>query len=249
MALVQKYGRPDLFITVTCNPNWEELRNELLPGQTPQDRPDLVTRVFHAKFEQLKEDIINKGVLGKVDAHAFVVEFQKQGLPHVHMLIMLEENDKLNNADEYDPIVRAEIPYEDEEPQLYDAVCTHMIHGPCGTLNSRQSCMKNGSCNKGYPKPFANFTVQGNNAYPVYRRRASRLPVPLRRRGDLMVDNNWVVPYNPWLLLRGPDIVALELQSNPEFDEIRQFVDASYCQWCMDKHRRKVSKPLSTSRS
>ncbi|XP_024190810.1 uncharacterized protein LOC112194807 isoform X4 [Rosa chinensis] len=253
MALVQKYGRPDLFITMTCNPNWEEVRNELLPGQTPQDRPDLVTRVFHAKFEQLKEDIINKGVLGKVAAHAFVVEFQKRGLPHVHMLIMLEENDKLNNPDEYDRIVRAEIPYEDEEPQLYDAVCTHMIHGPCGTLNPRQSCMKNGSCNKSYPKPFANFTVQGNDAYPVYRRRASRLPVPLRRRGDVMVDNGWVVPYNPWLLLRynchinveicgsiksvkylykyiykGPDRVELELQSNPEFDEIRQFVDARW---------------------
>ncbi|XP_024200595.1 uncharacterized protein LOC112203930 [Rosa chinensis] len=253
MALVQKYGRPDLFITMTCNPNWEEVRSELLPGQTPQDRPDLVTRVFHAKFEQLKEDIINKGVLGKVAAHAFVVEFQKRGLPHVHMLIMLEENDKLNNPDEYDRIVRAEIPYEDEEPQLYDAVCTHMIHGPCGTLNPRQSCMKNGSCNKGYPKPFANFTVQGNDAYSVYRRWASRLPIPLRRRGDVMVDNSWVVPYNPWLLLRynchinveicgsiksvkylykyiykGPDRVALELQSNPEFDEIRQFV---YVRW------------------
>ncbi|XP_024171525.1 uncharacterized protein LOC112177466 [Rosa chinensis] len=164
MALVQKYSRPDLFIIMTCNPNREEVRSELLLRQTPQDHPDLVTRVFDAKFEQLKENIINKGLLGKVVAPAFVVEFQKWGLSHVHMLIMLEENDKLNNPDEYDRIVRAEIPYEDEEPQLYDAVCTHMIHGLCGTLYSRQSCMKNGSCNKGYPKPFANFTMQGNDA-------------------------------------------------------------------------------------
>jgi hypothetical protein len=98
-------------------------------------------------------------VLGKVAAHAFVIEFQKLGLPHVHMLVVLEVNDKLNNLDDYDHIVRAEISDEDEEPQLYDAVCRHMIHGPCGTLNPRLPCMKNGSCNKGYPKSFANFTL------------------------------------------------------------------------------------------
>ncbi|KAL6140312.1 hypothetical protein ACLB2K_058612 [Fragaria x ananassa] len=253
MALVQKYGRPDLFITMTCNPNWEEVKSELLQGQVPQDRPDLVTRVFHTKLEQLKEDVIKKRVLGKVAAHALVVEFQKRGVPHVHMLIILEPNDKLNNPDEYDRIVRAEIPYQNEEPRLYDAVCTHMIHGPCGPLNPRQSCMNKGTCSKGYPKPFANFTVQGEDAYPVYRRRQNRLPVSLRGRGNMTVDNRWVVPYNPWLLLRynchinvevcgsiksvkylykyiykGPDRVSLELQSNPEFDEIRQFVDARW---------------------
>ncbi|KAL6130538.1 hypothetical protein ACLB2K_068917 [Fragaria x ananassa] len=253
MALVQKYGRPDLFITMTCNPNWEEVKSQLLQGQVPQDRPDLVTRVFHAKLEQLKEDVIKKGVLGKVAAHAFVVEFQKQGLPHVHMLIMLEPNDKLNNPDEYDRIVKAEIPDQNEEPRLYDAVCTHMIHGPCGPLNPRQSCMKKGTCNKGYPKSFANFTVQGKDAYPVYQRRPNLQPVYLCGRGNMTVDNRWVVPYNPWLLLRynchinvevcgsiksvkylykyiykGPDRMSLEVQSNPEFDEISQFVDARW---------------------
>ncbi|XP_010229638.1 uncharacterized protein LOC104582051 [Brachypodium distachyon] len=45
MALVQKYGKPDIFLTMTCNPNWEEIVNELFPGQTPQDRPDLVVRL------------------------------------------------------------------------------------------------------------------------------------------------------------------------------------------------------------
>ncbi|CAN6580175.1 unnamed protein product [Malus baccata var. baccata] len=60
MTLVQKYGRPDIFLTMTCNPNWEEISDELLPGQAPQDRPDLLTRVFRAKFEQLKNDVIKK---------------------------------------------------------------------------------------------------------------------------------------------------------------------------------------------
>ncbi|XP_017181009.2 uncharacterized protein [Malus domestica] len=116
MTLVQRFGKPYLSITMTCNPSWEEIKSELLAGQTPQDRPDLLTRVFRAKLEQLKEDIIENGVLGSVVAYAYVIEFQKRGLPHVHMLVVLDENDKINNPDEYDRIVRAEIPNEDVEP-------------------------------------------------------------------------------------------------------------------------------------
>ena len=29
MSLVRKYGRPDIFLTMTCNPNWDEIRREL----------------------------------------------------------------------------------------------------------------------------------------------------------------------------------------------------------------------------
>ena len=101
-TLVQRFGKPDLFITMTCNPSWEEIKSELLAGQTPQDIPDLLTRVFRAKLEQLKEDIIENGVLGSVVAYAYVIEFQKRGIPHVHMLVVLDENDKINNPDEYD---------------------------------------------------------------------------------------------------------------------------------------------------
>jgi hypothetical protein len=41
MALVQSIGKPNLFITVTCNPDWPEIKDNLLPGQSAQDRPDL----------------------------------------------------------------------------------------------------------------------------------------------------------------------------------------------------------------
>ncbi|KAK1694682.1 hypothetical protein QYE76_011379 [Lolium multiflorum] len=85
MALVRKYGKPDIFLTMTCNPNWDEINRELYPGQTPQDRPDLVVRVFRAKLEELQKDI-----LGKVKAHVYVVEFQKRGLPHAHFLLIME---------------------------------------------------------------------------------------------------------------------------------------------------------------
>jgi len=41
MALVQKYGKPNFFLTVTCNPHWEEIIRELETGQTAQDRTDI----------------------------------------------------------------------------------------------------------------------------------------------------------------------------------------------------------------
>ena len=75
MSLVQKFGKPDLFITMTCNPGWEEIQNELLPPQTAQDRPDLLARVFKSKFEELKDDIVVKGVLGRVIVYVQVFEF------------------------------------------------------------------------------------------------------------------------------------------------------------------------------
>ena len=39
MSYVSIYGHPNLFITLTTNPNWPEIRDSLLPGQDPQDHP------------------------------------------------------------------------------------------------------------------------------------------------------------------------------------------------------------------
>lgn len=78
MAIVRHYGKPDLFITVTCNPNWPEILAELKPGQTPQDIPDIVSRVFRLKLKDIMDVLINKGILGKVDAHMYTIEFQKR---------------------------------------------------------------------------------------------------------------------------------------------------------------------------
>ena len=54
MAFVAKKGKLDLFITFTCNPKWCEIKENLLPGQTANDRPDLVARVFMLKLKALK---------------------------------------------------------------------------------------------------------------------------------------------------------------------------------------------------
>ncbi|KAI5408976.1 hypothetical protein KIW84_054703 [Lathyrus oleraceus] len=180
----------------------------------------------------------------------YVTEFQKRGLPHVHMLLILDTDDKLREPEEYDSVVKAEIPRHESEPELYEAVLKHMIHGSCGVLNQSSPCMKNGHCKKRYPKDFCEETRQGNDSYPEYMRRFSD-PIFLNRNKS--VDNRWVVPYNPWLLLKydchinveicsiiksikylykyvykGPDRVAMEVHRGTGMDDIQQYVDTRW---------------------
>lgn len=102
MSLVQRYGKPDLFITMTCNVNWPEIKNELAVGEEAQNRPDLVARIFRAKLLALKKHIMEKQVFGDVAAIVYVVEFQKWGLPHAHMLIILKPAFKIKCPTHFD---------------------------------------------------------------------------------------------------------------------------------------------------
>ncbi|KAG5560632.1 hypothetical protein RHGRI_003828 [Rhododendron griersonianum] len=132
ISLVQKFGKPDLFITMTCNPDWKEIKDYLKDGQLAQDRPDLTARVFRAKLKDLKYQLFKKHIFGKVAAHVHVIEFQKRGLPHAHMLIILKPECKITSPDHFDKFVCAEIPDPDKFPDLYEKVAKHMMHGPCG---------------------------------------------------------------------------------------------------------------------
>lgn len=79
MAIVRKYGKPDLFMTVTCNPKWPEILAELAKCQSPQDIPDIVSRVFRLKLKAILDLVLKKHILGRVKAHMYVIEFQKRG--------------------------------------------------------------------------------------------------------------------------------------------------------------------------
>src|SRR5277367_5386232 len=90
LAINRHFGGADFFLIMTANPNWPEIKEALLPGQTPSDRPDLVDRVFRLKVQELKNDLFKNGYLGKAVARVWTIEFQKRGLPHVHMIIFLD---------------------------------------------------------------------------------------------------------------------------------------------------------------
>lgn len=202
MAMVRELGKPDLFMTVTCNPQWKEIKEVVErngPHQTAQDRPDIVARVWHQKLNAVLKDL-DDGVFGGQIARIYVVEFQKRGLPHAHILIILEDGDKPKTREQFDKFVSAEVPDASKNKALFKTVMGNMMHGPCGALNPKCACMKDGKCSKDFPKPLSEVTQTNQNGYPVYKRRR-RPEGELEFNGrvyDNATVNQWVVPYNPY---------------------------------------------------
>ncbi|CAG9765932.1 unnamed protein product [Ceutorhynchus assimilis] len=252
MTIVRKHGKPDLFITMTCNPKWREISENLLPGQHASDRPDLVARVFNIKKNALVDLVVNQNFFGEVQAYVYVIEFQKRGLPHVHMLVTLKQSQKITTPEIVDRYISAEIPDFQEEPILHNIVLGNMVHGPCGDwcLTEEKTCSKN------YPKQFREETTMDENGYPYYRRRNPGMS--FKRSSDGYVcDNRYVVPHNPTLLklfnghinvevvssiksvkylykyvYKGHDaaniIISESNSTTIEHDEIRNFIETRY---------------------
>ena len=200
MTYVRNRGTPDLFITCTCNPAWPEIIHELLPGQKSPDRVDLTARVFRQKVIKLMDIIKKMEVFGKVSCWMYSIEWQKRGLPHIHLLVWLDTKIRPNQVDSF---ICAEIPNKTKDPILYDVVTKNMIHGPCGRLNPNSPCMKDGKCTKKFPKPLIHETQTGNNGYPLYRPRKpgeGGFEHTMKiGNSTITVNNSWVVPYCPLL--------------------------------------------------
>jgi hypothetical protein len=201
MSYVRKYGRPDLYITFTCNPQWDDIKINLFEGQTPTYRLDITARVFRQKLKALMDLIIKFRVFGEVRCWMHSIEWQKRGLPHAHILIWLIRK---ITPDQIDSIISAEIPDEIADPKLFEVVKKNLIHGPCGVLNLNSPCMIDGKCSKRYPKALTSDTITGDNGYPLYRRWSTEdngHTVTIRMQNqDIEFDNRWVVPYSPLLL-------------------------------------------------
>ncbi|THH15669.1 hypothetical protein EW146_g4843 [Bondarzewia mesenterica] len=247
MAIARYYKKIDLFMTVTANPKWTEITRELLAGQTAADRPDLVTRVFQLKKQAILHDIFMNGVLGRTAGKIHTIEFQKRGLPHMHLLIIFQHPYKILTPQDVDSIISATWPDPEKEPHLFETVKSCMVHGPCGVLNLNSPCMKNSQCSKGYPKAFQPYTVIGQDGYPLYYRPDDSRKYDIR---GLQIDNRYVVSYCPFFSFKydchinveccvtfsslkylnkyvhkGFDHATIEIYHG---DEVRQFLDGRY---------------------
>ena len=197
IAICRVYGPPDIFITFTCNPKWQEIVNTLRNGEQPSDRPDIIVRIFHMKLQELIEDIWSGQLFGPILAILYSIEFQKRGLPHVHIILWIDKKNMVINAELIDSWISAEIPNPEDDPLGYVLVSEHMMHGPCSDKNEKCPCMKKGKCSKFYPKDFMDETTFTDNGFTLYRRRNNNMYI---RRENHNLDNRWVVPYNMTLL-------------------------------------------------
>ena len=196
VAIAHHYHGFDLFITFTSNPRWEAITSELLPGQTTADRPDLVVRVFNMYKDALLHDIANNNIFRHTHARVHSIEFQKRGLPHMHLLLSLFPRHKPSTPAKVDSVIRASWPDPHQEPILFDIVKRCMVHGPCGRTFPHAPCMKDGKCSKGFPKPYQLHTLMTTEGYPTYARPPDGRSYEV---GGFAADNRWIVPYNPYL--------------------------------------------------
>ncbi|CAN0900841.1 ATP-dependent DNA helicase PIF1 [Linum grandiflorum] len=210
MAVCGYYKNPDLFITFTCNAQWPEIINAFKDevGTHGEDKPMIVARVFRMRLELLKKDLKKTHYFGRSVADMHTVEFQKRGLPHVHIILWLSDYYKPKTPSLVDKIISAELPDPLIDPIGYEAVTKFMLHGPCGEARLTSPCMKDGKCSKFFPKPFASETTFGKNGYVTYRRRATNISAI---KSGANLDNSYVVPYNRDLVVKYQAHINVEI--------------------------------------
>ncbi|KAG6672457.1 hypothetical protein I3842_16G058500 [Carya illinoinensis] len=82
--------------------------------------------------------------------------------------------------------ISAEIPDVDKDKIAYDAVKQYMVHGPCGFINPKASCMINNKCIKSFSKKLCKETSIDEDGFS----------------NGLKLDNRFIVPYNMDLLVK-----------------------------------------------
>jgi len=210
VAIAKAHGKCSYFITMTANASWKEITENLCYCQTSADRADLVLRVFRAKLSHLIA-FLDDGFLGKSTARIWVQEYQGRDLPHAHILLWIAPDQRPSTPDDFDRVVCSEIPDESREPHLHDLVLRHMIHRPCdGSAMPVEKCScyhrLNQQCMKRFPKDFTSRThMEPESNYVHYRRRSPHdggVQCGFGPKSNRChIDNRWVVPYNPALLL------------------------------------------------
>jgi hypothetical protein len=166
--------------------------------------------------------------------------------------MILHNDSKLRLAADIDTLICAEIPDQHQNPELFETVKSAMIHGPCGALNKNSVCMADGKCTKDYPKELRENTILAQNGYPYYRRSDNGRTITV---GPHEVNNQWIVPYNPYLtkkynahinveactsiksvkylfkyIYKGHDCANVQVTTTNELthDEITTFLDTRY---------------------
>lgn len=109
--------------------------------------------------------------------------------------------------------------------ELFAKVQKIMIHRRCGAFSQTQSCMKENAttgirtCRKGFPQPFREVTTVNERAGGTeYCRPCDGTTVAIRQKvgnswQTVEADNQYVVPCNPWPLMKYPCHIMVDIVS------------------------------------
>jgi hypothetical protein len=104
--------------------------------------------VFKIKLKELINDIHKKHILGCTIVGIYVIEFQKRGLLHAHILIFFAKDFKPHPVEDVDRMINVELPNPKTNKLAHKTVTRCMMHGPCGVAFPNAPCMEDGKCNK-----------------------------------------------------------------------------------------------------
>jgi hypothetical protein len=152
--------------------------------------------VFNIKLKELINDIHKKHIMGCTIVGIYVIEFQKRGLPHAHILIFFAKNYKPHMVEDVDRMISVELPNPETNRLAHETITRCMMHGPCGVAFPNAPCMEDGKCKKQYPRKFQFEMVMDVNGYSIYRHRNTGRTILVH---GVELDNHWVVPHNVYL--------------------------------------------------
>jgi len=181
LAIARQLGKPSFWLTMTTNPLWPEIQSQLLPGQTVFDIPAIVNRAFHGRLEKLK--VFLRQNFGGLAYEIGVIEFQKRGLPHAHIVIKFKTEPSISVLDSF---ISAELPDPNVDLALYNQVRRLHIHSRDHLTRPGSRCNRDGRCQYNYPQPITPTTYVDDLGRVHYRRRKP--------------EDAWVTPHMPALL-------------------------------------------------
>ena len=122
--------------------------------------------------------IKSENIFGRFRGNVYIIEYQKRGFPHMHLLIFLSSDDEFWEASHIDEVICAKFPtIETNLTGKFTRIVTSiMLHGPFGEINPYSPCISNawdGSsrCIKHCPCNFFEETSIQQNGYPLYWQR------------------------------------------------------------------------------
>jgi hypothetical protein len=92
-----------------------------------------------------------------------------------------------------DSFILAQLPNPTNDPIVYEAISSFMVHGPCGPKVTYFPCMTDRKCLKFYPKKFCEHTTILENGFAQYVQPNNGLVV---NKNGIDVDNRFIVPHN-----------------------------------------------------
>jgi hypothetical protein len=141
----------------------------------------------------------------------YVIEFQKHGLPHAHIIIFFAEDYKPHTVKDVDRMISVELPNLETNRLAHETITRCMMHGPCGAVFPNAPWMEDGKCKKQYPCKFQSEMVMDVNGYFIYRHRDVGCTFLVH---GVELDNCWVVPHNVYLSTKYNAHINVEVCNN-----------------------------------